>query len=212
MRTTLATLVVLMIAVFPRGSSAQSAEVQVPTASPFLAVTQTPTETSLETGDSVRFNVTLTNTGSEAARSPRLEVTASGGLTFAENGATSITRTFLGDLMPGQTFAASYEVKAGKNVAIGVSDVIATATADNHGVVNDSSTVSVRQPQVLGESSDETLRALDQGQPTGQVLGATLPQTSDARRTVYILAGSVLLLVLGGAFIAVASQNGRKSS
>lgn len=183
----------------------------MPTASPFLTVEQTPATAVVEPKASVRFDLTLKNTGSETIRSLKAVVSVPAGFAFSENNQTSLEQTF-SDLTPGQSVAAAYDVLVGAHTTANIYGVDVTVTAANHGAVSDTSSVNVRLPQTQGESADPTLRALDNGQTTGKVLGATLPETSDARKTISILAGSAFLLFLGAAFMAIASQKENKSS
>lgn len=100
-------------------------------------------------GDTVTYQVTVTNTGTAVAHDLVLTDTLPAGFTFA--GTNSDTKIFvLGDLSPNASTVVTYEVVIGSSVIAGFYDNLAQLTADNHDPLEDSETVEVRVPQVLG--------------------------------------------------------------
>lgn len=100
-------------------------------------------------GDTVTYSVTITNTGTAVAKNLVLTDTLPTGFTFSGTGLDTKTFT-LGDLAIGASTVVTYDVIIGDDVLAGFYDNVAQLTADNHDPLEDTETVEVRVPQVLG--------------------------------------------------------------
>ncbi len=138
-------------------------EVRVPTvlaeeADPVLQIVKTADKEFINKGDSVTYTVIVTNVGDEDAEAVALNIMVQdimpAGFTFEDGTVTKVWA--LGDLRVGESREISYTGISDDTVLPGMYENLAVAWADNHDKVDDSVSVEVREPQVLGEELPTT--------------------------------------------------------
>jgi uncharacterized repeat protein (TIGR01451 family)/LPXTG-motif cell wall-anchored protein len=131
-------------------------EVLGTTAEPTLVITKEVNAKQANPGRTIRYAVTVENTGNASAVNVIITDTLPKGFTFVDGGKS--TKTFsLGDLPAGQKRSINYEVLVGKDVKAGDFENIAVAQADNVAPVSAKVPVNVRKPEVLAATGSGPL-------------------------------------------------------
>ncbi|MFC1662759.1 NEW3 domain-containing protein [Patescibacteria group bacterium] len=110
-------------------------------------------------GDTVQYTITVANVGEGAALNTMLMDTLPAGFTYSDGKDTQEWE--LGDLQPGKSTETNYEVTIKSNQTAGTYDNIAVTWADNHDEVQDTASLEIRVPEVLGALADTGIQFKD---------------------------------------------------
>lgn len=129
---------------------------------PELVITKTVNREFVNPGQTVRYVVTVENTGDAAALNVRVTDTLADKLTFVDGGGRSQTFS-IGTLDPGQKYLLTYDVRVAKDAQPGDYKNLAVARADNAPLVTATTTIEVRKIQVLATTGAGWLDGLIAG-------------------------------------------------
>jgi uncharacterized repeat protein (TIGR01451 family) len=120
---------------------------------PILTIDKTVNATTAQPNGQLAYTIVVKNTGTATAENVVITDTLPAGLTFAD--VTGSTRTWnLGSsLTPGQTTTLTYPVNVTGTAVAGSYTNTALATASNHANIQDTATVTVTIPSVLGATA-----------------------------------------------------------
>lgn len=148
-------------------------QVQGDETTPHLEINKKVDVAFANAGDKPQYTITVKNTGDGAALNVVVTDTLPDGLTFGDGDTTKTWN--LGDILPGGSKDIMYTALISSTATAGNYVNVAEATADNNDPVQDSATVDVRVPAVLGALADAGIAARD----------------------IYLLLNGLLLILLG---------------
>jgi len=120
---------------------------------PSLSLNKIANTSSVNSGGTASYTISVTNSGNEVATNVTLLDALPNGFTFSATGQS--TRTWaLGNLSPNETKNISYTALVDASVLSGSYINTATVTAGNHVSLSDTATVQVTAGEVLGEEFD----------------------------------------------------------